>query len=85
MANYTKGKAPGVPPELAAYADHIDLELQHVQEALTMQDIVTIVERNSAPTRLIPGAVVLADGVNWNPGSGAGFYGYYAGSWHKLG
>ncbi len=37
------------------------------------------------PERLKEGMIVLADGTTWDPGSGAGFYGYYGGSWHKLG
>lgn len=85
MAEYTKSKAPEVPPELAPYADHVDLELQRVQEALTSKDLLTLVELNEAPKRLITGMVALADGSHWNPGSGAGFYGYYGGSWKKLG
>ena len=36
------------------------------------------------PERLKDGVIVYADGVNWNPGSGAGFYGREAGAWVKL-
>ena len=42
-------------------------------------------ELHVEPTRPRAGLVVLADGTDWDPGSGAGFYGYYAGAWHKLG
>ena len=38
-----------------------------------------------APPKPRDGMVVLADGTQWNPGSGAGFYGYNAGSWVFLG
>ena len=43
-----------------------------------------------ATTYVVPdkpraGDIRLADGTQWNPGSGAGFYGYYGGSWVKLG
>lgn len=38
-----------------------------------------------APKRVRTGMVVLADGTDWDPGSGAGFYGYYGAAWHKLG
>lgn len=31
------------------------------------------------------GDIVFADGTNWNPGSGKGFYGYYSGAYHFLG
>ncbi len=43
------------------------------------------VELHVAPTRPRTGLVVLADGTDWDPGSGAGFYGYYGSAWHKLG
>lgn len=37
------------------------------------------------PSRPRRGMVVLADGFDWNPGSGRGFYGYYNGAWTFLG
>jgi hypothetical protein len=48
-------------------------------------DYLMLKKRNAAPEKPRVGMVVLADGTNWNPGSGAGFYGYNAGSWVKLG
>lgn len=41
--------------------------------------------RNVVPDKPRSGDIVYADGTNWNPGSGQGFYGYYAGAWHFLG
>ena len=38
-----------------------------------------------APTKPREGDLRLADGTSWNPGSGAGFYGYYGSAWVKLG
>jgi hypothetical protein len=38
-----------------------------------------------APPKIMNGMVVLADGVQWDPGSGAGFYGYRNGAWQLLG
>ena len=40
---------------------------------------------NVAPDKPRAGMVALADGTNWNPGSGAGVYAYYGGAWVKLG
>lgn len=40
---------------------------------------------NKEPDKVFAGLVVLADGVNWNPGSGSGYYGYRAGAWQFLG
>lgn len=48
-------------------------------------DSVVLTKRNAAPAKLIEGSVVFADGTNWNPGGGAGFYGYHSGAWNKLG
>jgi len=42
-------------------------------------------ELHEEPNKLILGMTVLADGTDWNPGSGAGVYSYYGGAWHKLG
>jgi hypothetical protein len=39
----------------------------------------------AAPARLYDGLTVRADGVNWNPGGGAGVYTYYGGAWNRLG
>lgn len=48
-------------------------------------DFMLLKKLNKEPTKRRNGMVVLADGTNWNPGSGAGFYGYNSGSWVKLG
>lgn len=37
------------------------------------------------PPKPYDGQMVIADGTNWDPGSGAGYYGYYNGSWRFLG
>lgn len=49
------------------------------------REFVILDERHEVPNKLILGMTVLADGTNWNPGSGAGVYTYYGGAWHKLG
>lgn len=46
---------------------------------------IVLQKLNAAPAKTIEGAVVFADGANWNPGAGAGFYGYHSGAWNKLG
>lgn len=38
----------------------------------------------AAPSKLIDGLVVRADGTNWDPGYGAGMYVYRAGAWYML-
>ena len=49
------------------------------------KDAIFLRELHREPTKLTSGMVVLADGTDWNPGSGAGYYGYYGSAWHKLG
>lgn len=38
-----------------------------------------------APDKPREGMVRLADGTNWNPGTGQGVYCYYNSTWNKLG
>ena len=42
-------------------------------------------ELHAEPAKPRTGMTVLADGTDWDPGSGAGFYGYYGSAWVKLG
>lgn len=42
------------------------------------------INRGVAPAKPANGTLVLADGVGWNPGSGAGFYERKGGVWVKL-
>lgn len=46
-----------------------------------------LVEYHSAPTKPFQGLRVIADGTNWNPGSGRGVYWYDASdaSWNFMG
>jgi hypothetical protein len=39
----------------------------------------------SVPVKPYNGLIVIADGTDWNPGSGAGYYGYYNAAWTFLG
>lgn len=85
MANYKPTSPPGdVPPEFSAYTDWILNELQKVADSVSERDFLQLVELSVAPTKPRVGMVALADGTNWNPGSGAGFYGYRGGAWHKF-
>ena len=47
------------------------------------QKLITLY--NAAPVNPEEGMIVRADGTNWNPGSGRGFYGYDNGAWVFLG
>jgi hypothetical protein len=62
-------------------------ELSEIQKSFSMQDFIILKATTVAPNKVKEGLVVFASSPTggWNPGSGAGFYGYYGGSWKKLG
>lgn len=61
-------------------------EFQAIQQAAQRAEpFIELEVSHAAPTKLRNGMVALADGTDWDPGSGAGFYGYYGGAWVKLG
>lgn len=60
-------------------------ELQRLAEDLNShRPTLKLSVSYSPPTKFTEGTIALADGTSWNPGSGAGFYGYRGGSWRKL-
>jgi hypothetical protein len=63
----------------------VDLQFERVEQGLTNFDSIRLTETNVAPEKPRNGDLRFADGVNWDPGSGAGFYGFYGGNWVKLG
>jgi hypothetical protein len=67
--------------------EYVQRELRRVSEAWLSPEVAyLLVEvRARPPERPREGLVVAADGVNWNPGAGAGIYAYYSGAWNKLG
>lgn len=77
---YVRSKAP-----VEYDAGWVDRELERVGQAMGEFGVLRLAETNVEPLKPRTGDVRLADGSNWDPGSGAGFYGYYAGAWHKLG
>lgn len=82
---YRPTLAPPVPSEQQELAQWVRQELQALQRELEAAGMMRLVELHAVPEKLTAGLTVLADGTNWNPGSGAGVYTYYGGSWHKLG
>jgi hypothetical protein len=69
--------------EIPAY---LNRELLALSQSLnSAQPFALLQMLNVAPLKPRDGQIVLADGTHWNPGSGAGFYGYRAGAWRFLG
>lgn len=59
-------------------------ELRRIAVALDKIEAIHLPSLGAAPEKISNGMIVYADGVNWDPGSGAGFYGREAGAWVKL-
>ena len=79
---YSPGLAPSDPDQLRRF---IEEELRKIAAAFMLVSSGHIDKTYVAPAKPREGDVRLADGTQWNPGSGAGFYGYYGGVWHFLG
>ncbi|WP_212646385.1 hypothetical protein [Delftia sp. PE138] len=77
---YVPRNVPSNPAELPGF---LQQELLNLQMALN--DYLRLQELHKEPAKISVGMVVLADGVDWNPGSGSGYYGYRAGGWKFLG
>lgn len=80
--SYRKGNVPSDPKDLPAFLNN---ELQELQQQLNAAlDLLAMVTKHAAPSKLYDGLVVMADGTDWNPGSGQGLYVYYGSAWHPL-
>lgn len=73
------------PADDTQYRAWLERELYRIKMAIDLLAVGHLDETNVAPTKPRTGDIRLADGTDWNPGSGAGFYGYYGGAWVKLG
>lgn len=62
-------------------------QLRLISEAMEAPDfsLINLAPRSAEPQRISEGDIVNADGVNWNPGSGAGVYVRRSAAWVKLG
>lgn len=60
-------------------------ELEAIAQAMHAPDFLQLTKITVEPEKPRDGLTVLADGVEWDPGSGEGVYTYYGSAWHKLG
>jgi hypothetical protein len=81
MARYVPSNEPNEERGLRAW---IAGELRRVAAAFAEQDTVQLAVRGVEPSRPRPGMLACADGVAWDPGSGAGIYEYRGGVWQKI-
>ena len=82
---YKPVRYQGATDDAAGVVDWVQGELEGVEASFFDLDQLRLVEINVAPAKPRTGETRLADGTNWNPGSGAGVYTYYGAAWHKLG
>jgi hypothetical protein len=83
MARYTPGNVPAEAAQVAAF---LRLELNKIAQALDTADaFLTLGTLYAAPMKYREGTVCKADGITWDPGSGAGVYCFRAGAWRFLG
>ena len=64
---------------VASFINDVSLLQNSGKQSVLQVDVLT-----DAPLSPVNGMLAYADGTNWNPGSGAGFYGYQSGAWVKL-
>lgn len=80
MSAYRPSATPsGIPPAARAW---LDTEL--VRIAAAINSVNRLKTLHAEPARYANGDIVYADGSDWNPGSGEGFYGREGGAWVKL-
>jgi hypothetical protein len=75
----------GTPKTVEDLARYVEKEFTRLAVDIEVAENVELVELHAEPTRPRNGLVVLADGTNWDPGSGAGYYGYHNAAWTFLG
>lgn len=83
-----KYAAPGTAPtDSQEFRAWLLDELRHIGDAFSEinTDTWRLKEWNQEPDKLYDGLLIFADGTNFDPGSGRGFYGYYDAGWHILG
>lgn len=76
--------APG-PVPVAYSSNAVREELDGIASMLKVLADGEIDVSYAAPTRVKDGLIRLADGVDWNPGSGPGMYYFLNGAWHHMG
>lgn len=83
MITYRPTQPPSDPKKLP---DWLREEMGRIQVAARQaQPFVALQTLHAEPARPFDGMTILADGTDWDPGSGAGVYCYYASAWNKLG
>lgn len=83
LARFVIDPPPDDPKGLATWAHN-----QMIALSISLQAVADgqLEKSHAAPDKVRDGMIRYASGAGgWNPGSGEGFYGFYAGAWHFLG
>lgn len=79
--SYNPRPTPNRVEDLPGY---LQQELSTIAASLSGVDAIQLRTLHRAPSRPRDGMIILADGTDFNPGAGAGFYGRTGGTWVKL-
>ena len=74
-----------VPADIKELAAYIERNNQAIKIAISLLAAGHLDETHVAPTKPRTGDIRLADGTDWDPGTGQGVYAYYNSAWNKLG
>jgi hypothetical protein len=86
-----KGYSPGTPRLTPSTKEVSDLvkwvgdELLAIAQNIAMGDMYRLNKLHVEPAKPREGMIVYADGTDWDPGSGEGFYGRTSSGWQLLG
>lgn len=59
-------------------------QLRRIEDAAIDPILLVTQTLDQAPVKLREGTIAIADGTNWDPGSGAGTYVYRGATWRKM-
>lgn len=79
------GEAPSVEGDAKAVLRFVQDELRAMVLRLNTPQEVRLTPQHVEPERPREGMLVLADGTDWNPGSGVGLYRYTGVAWEMIG
>lgn len=74
-----------LPQDAEMLSEYLRRQLELIAANFKMVSGIQLEELHVEPAKPRTGVIILADGTNWDPGSGQGVYAYYASAWHKLG
>lgn len=80
---YRPSRAPEIV-KLEELVRWVEQEFEKISSDSLILDQIQLTELTAAPAKPRKGMVVYADGTLWNPGAGAGFYGYNGAAWAKF-